>query len=137
MTRRLGLLACLAAIIYLLPVEPARSLDLRWIDSEGIDRPCPPSRAWVKSPDRSAPEPFALFEDLAYAMAAGGPDGAAILLVVCALPIVLFALWSRGFSCALRRLWCTLAIGVPLAMNSDALVDIEYLMYLIDFSEKS
>ncbi|MHC4450457.1 MAG: PHP domain-containing protein [Planctomycetota bacterium] len=116
MTRRLGLLLCLTGVIYVLPVSGERPLDLRWIDSEGVDRPCPPARAVVTSPDRSAPEPFALFEDLAYAAAAGGPDGTAILLVIGALPIVLFGLWCRGFSCALRRLWCTLALGVPLAV---------------------
>jgi len=114
-TRRVGLFAILALVIYLMPVERGPELRLRWIDSEGVDRPCPPSRARVTRPDRTRPDPFALFKDLAYAAAAGGPHGAAILLLLGALPIVLFGLWCRGFSCALRRLWCTLALGVPLA----------------------
>jgi len=115
LSRRLGLFGILALSIYALPVADEQVLELRWIDADGVDRPCAPSRAIVTAPGRSAPEPFALFKDLAYAAAAGGPDGAVILLAMGALPIVLFGLWCRGFSCALRRLWCTFALGVPLA----------------------
>ncbi|MEM8883526.1 MAG: hypothetical protein AAGD14_05630, partial [Planctomycetota bacterium] len=96
MSGRVGLLVILAVMVLAPPQRPPSGLELRWIDQEGMDRPCPPRRAVVYRPERSMPTPFALFEDLAYAAAAAGPEGAVLLLVSIALVIALFALWWHG-----------------------------------------
>jgi len=113
---RILLLVVLAGIVLGAPSHTAESTDLRWVDRAGVDQPCPERRATVQFPDRDRFSIFALFEDLAYAAAEGGGEGAAVLLCMLALPVTLFGLWCRGFGCALRRLWTTLALGVPMGV---------------------
>lgn len=113
---RVLLLIVLAGIVLGAPSRTPEPGQLRWVDRAGVDQPCPPELAAVRTPDRDGFSMFALFEDLAYAAADGGGEGAAVLLCLLALPITLFALWCRGFGCALRRLWTTLALGVPMGV---------------------
>jgi len=116
MARRILLLVILTGVLLGAPTRLPEPTVLRWIDRNGVDKPCPPSRATVVMPDRDRFSMFALFEDLAYAAAEGGGEGAAALLLLLAFPITLFGLWCRGFGCALRRLWVTISLGVPLGV---------------------
>jgi len=111
------LLVVLAGILLGAPSRPVDPTKLRWVDRAGVDQPCPEGRASVRFPDRDRFSVFALFEDLAYAVGEGGGEGAAALLLLVAMPVTLLGLWCRGFGCALRRLWTTLALGVPLGVG--------------------
>lgn len=116
MTRWLVPLSALILLIFGLPVLEPAPLELRWVDADGVDRPCPESRAWVTRPDRTVPGPFSLFEDFAYAAAAGGPEGTALFILVVAVPIAFFGFWIRGIGCGIRRCWVAISLGMPLAM---------------------
>lgn len=113
--RRLFLLAMLALVIVAPGSGPVPEMKLRWVDSQGLDQACPETRASLEVPPRDSVHAFVLFEDLAYAAAAGRLYGACILVALFALPITLFGLWCSGFGCALRRLYVTIVLGLPLA----------------------
>ena len=94
--RRLFMLAMLAFVIVAPGTGPVPVMKLRWVDSQGVDQACPETRARLVMPPRDSVHAFVLFEDLAYAAAAGRFHGACILVALFALPITLFGLWCSG-----------------------------------------
>jgi len=115
MVRRLFVLAVLALGFIGPATGPEPRMSLRWVDRDGVDQRCPETRARLVAPPRDSIHAFVLFEDFAYAAAEGRFGGACFLVALLALPITLFGLWCSGFGCALRRLYVTVMLGLPLA----------------------
>jgi hypothetical protein len=117
--RRITLLVAAVGIAAAVLIPGARDpgyLELRHIDGEGRYLPCPPEFAHVVVPDRTKVTPWALPQDLAYAVAAAGPEGCGWLLVGLAMVALVMGFWSRGLLGGLRRLMMVFALGVPLCL---------------------
>jgi len=107
------LLVVVALPLLLFPPLEAWPIDVRRIDAEGVEHPCPPEFARLVLPDRASPRVDALFVDLCYAADAAGPDGCATLVGALALLALLTGLFGHGMRTGLRRLLLVLALSTP------------------------
>ncbi|MHC4930975.1 MAG: PHP domain-containing protein [Planctomycetota bacterium] len=116
MTRRslVFILVLLAIGIFVPPHNDSPLPEIRCIDEEGRDMACAPAFAKVVEPARERMSPDAILVDFAYAAGAAGPLGVAGVLCGFAFLVLLVGLWCRGVRCAIRRLFVTFALGIPL-----------------------
>ena len=106
----------LAAVVFVPPVLERRPLEVRLVDEIGRDTKAPAALATVDRPDRSSFSFGALWVDFSYAAAAAGPAGCGAMILCIGVLSVFLGMWCRGFTCAMRRLLVTIALGIPLAI---------------------